>query len=167
MISRALTPDMRTLPGDILLGLLHMENVAIPARSMAIISAMTDSGPSEIYLLTNQMKLNIIFTQGIESFVKVFEENYRENRFFVFKTNSKKIILQCIPAMVEESISEGKYVAFWGPELTPGIKKNAWPLELLDRSRSYAIGEFQAIDVIKEDGMYDLLYKIRRDGKRS
>lgn len=167
MLLKPINAHMRVLPGDVLLGLLHLSHAHAPLRSMAIISTMDDTGPSEIMVLSNQTKTNIIFTSEIHSFIDILEEGDQGNRFFLFKTVPDKVALNYMPAMRQESMLEsGGYVAFWGLELPPVITKNALPLNLIDRSGETA-GSFTAVDVVKEDGMYDLVYRMRKDGRRA
>jgi len=166
MIAKSITIDLMALPGDIMLGLLFMNGVSNPVRAMAIINSMNDSGPSEIFVLSNHIKTNHIFTQGIRSFVSVLEKNYSDNRFFVFRTKPKKLLFNSIPAMSESPLTDELYISFWGPEISLGVKKNALPITLLDRTNTEPIGEFQAIDIIKESGMDDMLLRIRKGHRK-
>lgn len=167
MLSKSIDANLRVLPGDVLLGLLHLSHANQPSRSLAIISTMDDSGPAEIMVLSNQSKLNIIFTNEVHSFIDILNEGDDLNRFFMFKTVPNKVSLNAIPAMREESLlTDGGYVGFWGLELPSPFKKNALPLDLIDRTGA-AAGSFTAVDVIKEDGMYDLVYRMRKDGRRA
>ena len=162
MIAKPITLDLMALPGDIMLGLLSMDGVAHPVRAMAIINSMNDNGPSEIFVLSNHIKTNRIFSHGIKSFINVLDENYSDNRFFVFRTRPRKIAFNSIPAMTDSPLIDELYISFWGPEISMGVKKNALPITLLDRTHTEAVGEFQAIDIIKENGMDNMLMKIRR-----
>lgn len=168
MISKSINADTMALPGDIALGLLRLHGVALPARAMAIIASMHDAGPNEIMVLGNQHKLNLIFSQGIHSFVDILNEAYYENRFYMFKALPKKIELHSVPCMVEDPLTlDGRYVAFWGLELPPSHKKNSWTLNLLERTGKEIIGEFEMVDIMKEEGMIDMLSRIKRDGRRA
>jgi len=149
-----------------MLGLLFMDKSAHPVRAMAIINAMNDNGPAEILLLRSHMKTNYIFSRAVSSFVDLLNYNYNENVFFVFGTRPKKITLNNIPSISNSPFIDDKYVALWGPELSDSNKKNSWPIGLLDKTHKEIVGEFQAVDVIKEVGMDDMLLKIRRDGTR-
>lgn len=167
MISKPVTANMMVLPGDVILGILHLSHASQSSRSMALVSTMDDGGPSEILVLSNQSKINTIFSTEVNSFSDILQEGSSANRFFIFKTVPRKISLGSMPAMREESLlEEGGYVAFWGYELHPVVAKNCWPLKLVNRLGEEA-GEFQIIDVIKEDGMYDLIYRMRSKGRRA
>ena len=167
MINKHINIDLIPLPADILLGLLYMRGSNTPTRALAIINSINDSGPSEILLLSNQYKTSLIFSKAVVSFIKILNDDYVENRFFIFGTRPKKILFNSIPAMSEDPFMDNKYVALWGPELSPSIKKNSWPIDLLDKSHKEVIGEFQAVDIIKEQGMDDMLLRLRREGRRT
>ena len=162
MIAKPINLELMALPGDILLGLLSMDSVAHPVRAMAIINSMNDNGPSEIFVLSNHVKTNHIFTHGIKSFISVLDDHYSDNRFFVFRTKPRNILFNSVPAMTDSPLMDDLYISFWGPEISLGVKKNALPITLLDRTHREAVGEFQAIDIIKENGMDDMLLRIRR-----
>lgn len=167
LVAKRIEPDVRALPGDVCLGLLHLEGVAKAAYAMALISSLHDRGPNELMVLSNQDKINAIFSQGITSFIDLLEENYHDNRFFVFKSSPQPVALNSISTLAESPITEyGQYVAFWGVELPTGTKKNSWPMSIYERRGKEVIGNFVAIDIIKENGMLDMLYKIKRDGRK-
>jgi hypothetical protein len=143
-----------------------MHGVGASVYSMAIVGSLHDSGPSELLFLRNQHKINLVFSSGITSFVDLIEENYRSNIFFVFKSRPQHININGISVMSDKPLTDdGRYVAFWGPEMPHGSKKNSWPIDVYDRSGSETVGRFTAVDVIKEDGMFDMLNRIKRDGR--
>jgi hypothetical protein len=47
-----------------------------------------------------------------------------------------------------------------------GHKKNSWPIDIYEKSGHEVVGRFTAIDIIKEDGMFDTLNRIKRDFRR-
>jgi hypothetical protein len=151
-----------------MLGLLSMYGVGSSAYSVAIVGSLHDAGPSELLFLRNQHKINQVFSSGIYSFVDLIEENYSSNIFFVFKSRPKHISMNGINVLSDKPVTEdGRYIAFWGPEMPHGHKKNSWPIDVYEKSGQEVVGQFTAVDVIKEDGMFDMLNRIKRDGRRS
>lgn len=167
MTNKPINNDLKCFPGDLMLGLLTMHRVAAPVYSVAIVSSLHDVGPNELLFLRNQHKVNSVFSSGISSFVDLIEENYRSNIFFVFKSTPQKIVSNGVSALSEKPITDdGRYIAFWGLETPHGIRKNSWPIDIYEKTGKETVGRFTAVDVIKEDGMFDMLNRIKRDGRR-
>ena len=147
-----------------MLGQMTIEGVAKSVRTVAIVGSLHDIGPNELFILINKEKVNAVFSQGITSFVDLLNENYVENRFFVFKSIPQKIVNDSVSVISKNPITDdGRYVAFWGPETPTGEKKHSWPIHLCEKSGKEIIGRFSAIDLIKENGMLEMLYKIRKN----
>lgn len=160
--SKPIEFNTRTLPGDVLLGWLNIDGVAKSIKSLAVINSLRDSGPSELMVLSNQEKINMVFYKGIKSFIELLEDNYEDNRFLVFKSYPQKISFNSISSLIDNPITEeGFYVCFWGVETPTGIQKNSWPMNIHGTSNE-PLGSFIAIDCIRETGMLEVLYRIRK-----
>lgn len=167
MIVKSIEPDMQFRPGDIMLGLLSLAHSTSQTRSLGIVSAINDNGPSEIMILNSHKKTNRIFSQEIVSFVDILENEKEQNRFFIFKAVPREIIQDHLPAMrIDSLIPGGGYVAFWGYEIPAVLTKTTMGIRLRDKTNDNA-GYFTAVDVVREQWMYEMTMSMRHKGLMS